>query len=434
MSSFRRGFNRGNNNTNRKFEDEILIFKEGVPHTWLQNFLTEQNTTRFRILPAFTDGEEEIALNPDADQDTSMSDLFGYPAAVLELATGIGERRLTYISGNYEDNEGRKVEDSWSVTKNMLARLKFKLRDTALLEEHGRKDLVDIPPSWRRWLNGNFRKYRLSDPKSHVCFQVVAAEINGAPVEDGRGNKTWGGPYFFAVRLSAMDQFLQDLRTKADPSEPLTLKNNIFGDFCSLEGGQILMLRKIQKADAKNGSTNAAYNLKPVGGAFPLKQDYVEKTFVDWDELVNVPTIEQAIELFASTFDGIAVDFALRDSRTYSEYIPQDYRGLSADIGDPTPKSERLAMLGVSDGDSGGYSQGQTAAPAAPAAAPNIPLPPMDDLTGVPSAPAAPSGGKTFRPGKTVGGKNVGGTVVNLESPQSEQDFEQALAAAQGNG
>lgn len=420
--SFKSGYNRGSN-TQRTFEDKVLLFKDGVSHTWLQNYLSDGKTTRFRILPSFSDGEEDIALNPEGEEDTSMFDLFGGVSAVLEIASGIGERRYTYASGGFTDNSGNTVSDSWSVTRSLLNRLKFKLRDTLLCEEHGRKDLVDIPPSWRRWLADPFQKFRLHEPVPYVCFQVMAAEINGNQVEDSRGNKTWGGPYLFAVRRSAMDQFLQDVRTRVDPASDLSLANNLFGDFCSLESGHIIMLRKIRKEDGRGN--NQAYNLKPVGGPFPLEKAYVESKFTPWDDLISVPTIEEAVELFAQTFDGMAVDFALRDSGSYSEYIPQDYRGMADGISNPMKKADRVTMLGLQVDENGKVQRKDNGGDDLDMGdAPVIPAMPAEAAPPAPPAPdAAPK--KQFKPGT-----NVSGTNVQLEAAEDEEAFKAALADA----
>jgi hypothetical protein len=420
MSGFKKGYNAGSN-SNRTFEDKILLFNNGVRHKQLTNFLSDGKQTKFRILPSISDGEEDVALNPEATQDTSMFDLFGQVAAVIEMTSGIGTGRYTYISGGFVDEAGNKVTDNWSVTKVLMHRLKYKLFETVECEKKKRHDLVDIPPSWKRWTAENFRKYRLSQPQAYVCFQCVASEINGNTVEDARGNPTWGGPYVMPIRRSAMDQFLIDLKTRTDPEADLDLDNNLFGDFCSLEGGHTILMRKIKAEDPDDKSSNASYNLKPFGKPTPLTKEYVDSMFTPWGEILYVPTIEKAIELFAQTFDGIAVDFALRDSDSYSEYIPKDYRGSSEGIAKTMTKAEREEALGAPPKSSSGG--GGPMLPPANEDTPSLPaMPPVDD-----EPPAEPP--KAF-----AGSHTVGGTDVELESEEDEAAFAAALADARSGG
>ena len=419
MTAFRSGYNAGGNNSNRNYEDKVLLFNEGYRHKWLQNYLSDGKQTHFRVLPSFTDGVEDVALNPDANQDTSMYELFGRVSAVLEIATGIGTRRYTFASGSYEDNSGITVNDGWSVTKTILHRIRFKLRDMDTCKKHGGQRFVDIPPSWNRWLNENFMRFRLS-PMSYVCFQVMSSMINGEKVVDERGQAKWGGPYILAIRRSAMDSFLADIRTKTNPDAPLSLTNNMFGDFCSAAGGCILLLRKVKSEDARSNSVKANYSLRPMPNAYPLQQDFVENTFVPWEDLIHLPTIEEAIELCAQTFDGQAIDFALRDS-VYAEYIPREYRDTSRDIADPVRQKDRLAML------QGGKS--------APSEQPANPVQGMDDLpmgdVATPIVPQPPSM-LSDPPTIDVTPVTVSGTDVALESGEDRAMFEEALADIKG--
>jgi hypothetical protein len=418
MTAFRSGYSAAANTSNRTYEDKVMLCNEGYKHKWLQNYLSDGKQTHFRVLPSFTDGIEDVALNPDGTQDTSMFELFGRVSAVLEVATGIGTRRYTFASGCFEDNSGTTVNDGWSVTKTILHRIRYKLRDMDTCKKHGAARLVDIPPSWNRWLNENFMRFRLSEPMSYVCFQVMASIINGEKVTDERGQAKWGGPYILAIRRSAMDSFLADIRTKTDPEAPLSLSNNMFGDFCSAAGGSILMLRKVKSEDARSNSDRASYSLRPMPGAYELQQDYVEKTFVPWEDLIHLPTIEEAVELCAQTFDGIAVDFGLRDS-VYEEYIPADYRGLSSDISDPVRQKERTAML------QGGAASGGAATSSPTAGMDDLPMGDAPSAPIVPQTPAPP-------PFPAMEPENVNGTDVHMGSAEEKAAFDEALADIKG--
>jgi len=385
-NAFKRGFNAGGSRTTTKsFDDDVRLFKPGVNHTLIKSFLVKTGSTNMRILPSINEqGIEDIALNPAATKDTEEEDLYGPFAANIEIVQGIGNKSFTYASGSFEDRAGNIVDEGWSVTKTVVHRILYKLLDSIALSKAG--EPTDIPPSWKQWMEGvhgsNFRKFRLKMPTQLLCFQVIASSVDGVPCVDSRGVACWSGPHVFSVPRSAIALFHENLSTRIDETKDLSMDNNLMGDICSLSGGRNMMLRKIVGQGTKDGEDGqAVYNLMPVGPAFPLSAEYVQTMFKPWEDIIDLVTIEDAVEMLVATFDGIAVDYALRDTG-YSEYIPDLYKGTSSGMERSMNRADREAYLAA-------RGIRSTGSAAAVAAAPSLPSAPADLMPATPPALSA---------------------------------------------
>lgn len=319
----------GNSGGGGGFSFKNLLIQPGKKCTVVKDYLTEDHTTKIRILPSIYEGEEELALNPEGTADDAPEDVLGSAFFIAEVAKGIGSNATTFISGNNMDNEGNVVSEGWSATTLCVHRLKYKLIEADILKKHNHEP--DVPTSWIKWLNRI--DFMVKKPSVQLMMQCVLLSEDGKVPQDPKTGKPRAvAPALMVVPRSAMPMFLTDLRSRVDETEPLSMENNLIGDICTLDGGNVVLLRKIKNHDS-DSSNSHDYNLKNVNKAMPITLEKAKKLFTPWEDLVYIPTVEEQIQILVDAFDAAAVDYALRGSE-YEPYLPDGVSGASEGIED----------------------------------------------------------------------------------------------------
>jgi hypothetical protein len=389
--SFRKG-SRASGNKPQGFQTTNLMFKPGVQHTWIDSYLGENGATSIRVIPSFdTEGNEEIALNPEGTPDMDNEDVIGQVAYTVNVAVDVGPTNMMFATDNTHNKEGELVSSGWSPSKLVLRRMKYKLQEVKILK--GAHQSVDVPGSWCAWAQ---RKYGIKEPSELVLVQAMCNQLNGKPITDlSTGQPKWLSPGVFAIPRSAQTVFINELKSRADVTQDLSESNNMFGDFCSLAGGRMLMLKKYKSQEK---GVNFKYALKAMEPC-PLDIETARAIWVPWEDIIYTPCVEEQIDLLIAAFDGAAVDYGLRDTE-YDEYIPDEYRGSSKNIADGQNIKDLQQNLAsqMFQHPQAGVQAPPMAPPPPPPAPPMAPPPPPPAPPAQDNIPLPPVGGSTAGP------------------------------------
>jgi len=295
---------------------------------------------RFRILPAVRDGEENMHMNPEAEEirreaeanevRLPWDEIVDETILVTPMVNRLGlENQYTYLSSSKQTNAGTILNDRWSptdVVTNRLLGWRKLIQDIYKGARYPKNPLgyfaeqyPDIPRIFVRWFA--CMKYGpVSSPSNVGLVQAYTFTEHGKDVLDEHGQPAVGTNRIITLSSSCMVSMMSGLLTRLK-SGPIDIKNNLLGDWCSLEGGQIATVYT-SKAD---GSTK--YDIR-LNEFYPL----AESAWVPWDELVDYPTVEEQIDMMVDALTGPVVDSCLRGSDVYADYIPEDIRGTGEDI------------------------------------------------------------------------------------------------------
>jgi hypothetical protein len=242
---------------------------------------------------------------------------------------------------------------------------------------------IDIPHPWFQWMRGNGG---VREPADLWLLQGMCYENNGQ-IKQNQGTVEWVQPIVFGIPVSAQEDFFEQITTRHNPDATLGPENNRFGDFCSPDHGRMLEVYKRTKGEGNKKKTE--YRIRP-GNSVPVAADHMAGLWMDWDKLIHIPTIEESIGQLIESFDGVAVDYALRES-SYHDYVPEEFRGSSDNI----MNADNIQDLRNARPKVGYQPPPGQGAPQAP---PPPPPPPADDIpynnappTPAPQAPAPPA-------------------------------------------
>jgi hypothetical protein len=330
------------------------------------------------MIPAFYEGQMELALNPEGGEvDAAIGRCF-YKCEVIQF---LGRKKLTMVTSVSGDSAGNAPPDRWTPAKAGMRRLRYKMEEQQLKKQLNMQ--TDCPPQWFQWMRGNGG---IREPNDLWLVQGLCYESNGR-IKQNQGKVEWITPIVFGIPVSAQEDFFEQITTRHNPDEPLSAANNRFGDFCTPEHGRMLEFYKRTKGEGKKKKTE--YRVRP-GNSVPIAVDNMAGTWMEWEDIIDIPTIERSIELLIDTFDGPAIDYALRES-SYYDYVPDEHRGSADQIMNADDiRSLRDQRPQV------GYQQPQSqpgeasAPPPPPPQAANVPPPVVDDIP-FSSAPPPPA-------------------------------------------
>lgn len=317
-------FSLTNNSANTGFQADINVVQEDSGYIWIENRLKSGDVlTEIRVLPVLDErGEEYPALAPDGSKDSPESTL-GAPFALVELASIFDGKSHVFLSSiQGEDREGNPVPAAQSPTMSFMRRLGYKVYEQGIVRSAGLD--TDIPETWFTWREERI----LSNPQQVYLIRAVAMTINGV----AQGSNCLG---VFAIPKSAEEQFIQNLCTKIDISEPLSLTNNELGDICSCEGGRTLRLKRYDSKAANGEDRGKTTYAILLGKHLPLSPENVQHVIKPWEEILTIPTVEDSIERLLGMYGNVAVDFAFRKTNAFYKYVPEDIKGCSSHIAEP---------------------------------------------------------------------------------------------------
>jgi hypothetical protein len=300
-------------------------------HTWIPNYLIESATSEIRMLPSFdAKGNIEAPLDPNFDPEDIRELALGQ-AFCLEVVGALWNRgRIMFLDTPSGDKEGRPCQERRSPLALFCNRLGYKTYEQELLREAGRQ--THVPKRWMVW-----RKERmLNSPMELIFIQCMALRIQGQTVANMEGKPSLAGPSIFAFPKSAANAFLQNITSRVDASEDLSLTNNLFGDFYSPKKGRTLLFQKIV---AKEKIDYQIMAREP----YPIAEEECRRLWKPWNQIFRYLTIEEIIGILLNVFDEASIDYAFRDTG-YADYIPEAIRGTSSEIPDACDKDELQAL------------------------------------------------------------------------------------------
>jgi len=323
MSTFRPMYQR----TNSTRMNQNNVCKDDSGYIWVDNRLKNGDVfTEIRILPVIDEnGEELLALNPEGGASTEqIPTTLGAWTACMEVASIWKNGKRTFISAiQEEDAAGDPAPGGYTPVMKFMSRVGYKVYEQTKRQELGLS--VDIPEHWFTWKQNN----TLSKPQNMYVVRVLTNHVNGDPVKDSMGQAEWV-PGIFAIPKSAEERFVQDICTRLEADQDLDLENNEFGDFCSVEGGVTIRLKRYDKTKEGGKRTFTTYSLNR-GRVMPLDIETVKGLTEPWEEILHTPTVNECIETLCELFEPSAIDYAFRDS-AYAKYVPEAMLGAASDI------------------------------------------------------------------------------------------------------
>jgi hypothetical protein len=330
---------RGKKPTTFKNVNRVLVPDCGF--SCADNYLRDGESIQLRLVPSFDEtGKAELALNPEvrvedrpSGEDVQPEDYSSYKNPIIGRCFFIGEYcslwtpagRYTFLSDVRGDEAGNEPADWRSPMSIFANRLGYKTYENVLKKQLG-KD-VDIPARWFQWKEDGL----LNRPRTHVFVQCIAQRFTPA-TKTMRGEKTaQEGPIprtVFVIPRSASSSFLDNITDLKNPNTPLSLENNIFGDFISPEKGRLLLFKKTKASD------KTTYQLLPQD-VLPVDEKTLASLWSDWEKILYRPTVEELIGWIKEMFGNEATDFAFRESEAYAPYLPEEVRGTSSNIPEP---------------------------------------------------------------------------------------------------
>ena len=323
-------------NEQRKGEYPTYILKPGCGLRLMSYQITEEaakkgyGTSTFRILPSFDEnGNEDDALNPQADVTTEFAEAIGLWAHPVEIVAGLGSRYMTFISETWVSETGKTFTDKWTMARQIIHRLRELEKE--LQEEiirNGPTGEQRFPKAWLQWFitwdkdgQNYFKSFqkKLKYPYDVTLLQVMARSLSGVPVIDkATGQPGWIEDLVMWLPPSASSSLFQSLKMKSRQDMPLSPANNLFGDCISCAEGHCFILQKrLEK--------NKDYGITLEKELTPLDPEYVKYHWKPWENILLKPTLEQVMQLMAEALSWEAVAFGMMNS-SYDELIPEQYR------------------------------------------------------------------------------------------------------------
>jgi hypothetical protein len=305
--------------------DDNRILKPDSGFTIIPGYLKDKNSTVIRMLPALDEnGNEDITLNPEGSSDC-IEEALGQAFVSLEICSFFKGGRHTFISSILpEDRNGNAAPGGDSPARKFMRRIRYKLWEQTTRKSKGHK--LDVPEHWLAW----YEKDIVNEPLVQYAIQCSAREINGEVRTDMKKKPVWVYPSIFLIPSSAFKTFGPKITERRDPTKPLSLQNNRFGDFCSVKGGHMLRLVKYQNPQSKSTKGGTVYDLL-LDDPCPMELENVKSIVKPWDEILNIPTVEDVIEILMNTFEPMALDYAYRNT-PYQKYLDPSIIGLAADM------------------------------------------------------------------------------------------------------
>ena len=305
------------------------VCQEDSGYIWIDNKLKSGEVfTEIRILPVIDEnGKELIALNPEGGASAELIPAtLGEWTACIEVASIWKNGKRTFISSVQElDNAGDTVPGGQTPVMRFMSRIGYKIYEQTRRQELGLT--TDIPEHWFAWrLNGT-----ISKPQNMYIVRALTNYVNGESVKDSMGQAEWV-PGVFAIPKSSEEKFIQDICTRMDADEDLSLQNNDFGDFCSASGGVTLRLKRYDKTKEGGKRTFTTYSLNK-GRPMPLDIETVRGMQKGWEEVLYTPTVDECVKILVDLFEPSAIDYAFRGS-SYVKYISESIVGQASTIGE----------------------------------------------------------------------------------------------------
>lgn len=369
--TFRRALPR---NTARALPAQNFIVKPEAGFQWADGYLSQtSNSSVIRIIPALDtqDGvvEEAVALDPywDPEEKRPSIEALGPVFCQIAVCRLFVQHRAVFFLSTMQDENGMYTD--WSVISRFMSRWSWKLEDQRI-RSSGRWD-VDIPSKMLSWSSPfNSRKRQgetlIDRPLIRVVCQAYALKLDGQVCKDDKDKPHWSGPYVFSIPLSALKTFYTNVLDRKDGQEdqPLSLTNNEYGDFCSLEHGHRITIKKGEEINS-NGEKSTVYLMR-LGDPTPLTLDLVQKAWKPWDSVLNIMTAEEQVAFLTRLYKNHApmmLDYALREDSNFCDLIPNDMRGAADEVAEATDDMKRLQQEVASarrSGLKGGRGSSQT--------------------------------------------------------------------------
>jgi hypothetical protein len=400
--------------------------------------LVTDKAARFRILPQLSEDNSEVmlALDPEGEPEEylpkgkkkkaySYRHMIGNWMQRVDILRVYHNHTVTTLCTDVSTSRDGDVVKGGSPAQIITEKVKWKAREQHYRNRQGLPFDETVPKHWIRWvgLNPDSPEIRQSQsehpdmsnypfPSTNFMVQTLFWESGEEPLSgqrDENGNTVPAANVIFCIPKSAWKVFEIKIAQRRVNNQPLTPANCKFGDFITLENGQMLTTYKV---DDTKYDLDVDYNT----GAVPLTAEQVAKWWRPWRELINVMTYEDNILELGKVLGESTVGYGLLGS-PYEKYCPTEWLEAGKLINRSYKKDELAAMAAT------GLTATQAATPQvgqAPATAHQAATPAAAKQQ---AAPAAQNTGIVLPP-------QPGAGTTPTTSPQPKLPEQQPAAAA----
>jgi hypothetical protein len=282
----------------------FFIRKSGFPHS--TQFLNFSSPTIFRIQPEINAHGQEMPWRLGTGQGEFSGWIKG-----ARIATKMGVNgRFTCLANVF----GRPARELGPIDV-------FASSIQKAVERNPRA----FPEEWSEWVKYNPKSgQKIIVPEYFALVQGLLFSHGGKTFLDKQGRPEPKHPTILCLKTSARFK-LQDLcnveRPGFDGNPEDYNKRFPIGDCFSLNGGKLIKFLPVPD----DGMTRSHYDIELLNTVVPLPMT-VAKEWTPWDQLLQLLTEEEQVQLLVAHFPPEVVDFALGKGQ-YARYLPEGIRG-----------------------------------------------------------------------------------------------------------
>lgn len=282
----------------------FFIRKSGFPHS--TQFLNFSSPTIFRIQPEINAHGQEVPWRLGTGQGEFSGWIKG-----ARIATKMGVNgRFTCLANVF----GRPARELGPIDV-------FASSIQKAVERNPRA----FPEEWSEWVKYNPKSgQKIIVPEYFALVQGLLFSHGGKTFLDKQGRPEPKHPTILCLKTSARFK-LQDLCNVERPGfngSPEDYNNRFpIGDCFSLNGGKLIKFVPVPD----DGMTRSHYDIELLPTVVPLPP-IVAKEWTPWDQLLQLLTEEEQVQLLVAHFPPEVIDFALGKGQ-YARHLPEGIRG-----------------------------------------------------------------------------------------------------------
>jgi hypothetical protein len=301
----------------------FFIRKSGFPHS--TQFLNFSSPTIFRIQPEINEHGQEVPWR---------------------LGTGQGEFSNWIKGARIATKMG--VNGRFTCLANVLGRPARELGPidvfASSIQKAVERNPRAFPEEWSEWVKYNMKSgQKIVVPEYFALVQGLLFSHGGKTFQDKQGRPEPKHPTILCLKTSARFK-LQDLcnveRPGFDGNPEDYNKRFPIGDCFSLSGGKLIKFMPVPD----DGMTRSHYDIELLNTVVPLPLA-VAKEWTPWDQLLQLLTEEEQVQLLVAHFPPEVIDFALGKGQ-YARYLPEGIRGSFDRSRVPAPQAQPYGAPG----------------------------------------------------------------------------------------
>jgi hypothetical protein len=315
-----------------------------------------------RLLPSIDpeSGEPHLQLNPEpVEEDENAKGLkkalairekLGNGARLAAVARMWGPKNLTFLAHPYKDDANNAVDLYYDPLTTIRNRLYWKREEQLFLQSKNAHGAMDVPESWHRRLLSEKDYIACPSPDLVFLFQSVLFERMGKEIEGGRGRCVFavaaGQEFLNLLTSPANKKLVPPHLVRDDGSVILDPDSNSLGSYPFwLDDEPDALPCVVQVAKVKRGDTTryeiTTQDVKQ-GSEFTLSVQDAKDLWVEWEDFLEVPTIEQVLKYGLDVYTPEMMDYGCRKNDVLYSYLEK----VEAQIREDDPD---FRMIGTAD-------------------------------------------------------------------------------------